>query len=326
MNSRKAVVADMAATTNHSAGIADPGLLENADKALAAHGRAVLDSFDVEAYRSELDSQLPGAHYQTFSANALVMQKYMQERFGGEGFAIVHCAVMIEAISGFEKRMPAGGYPESILGCFRRSYARILEKIRSLDFSGYDQPRDLMFKDLGICRQTLMPGGARVIEPVSAFPRSLIFRGGIRQFFAAAWFILCKTHGNSPFFNLHTHDFELGEFNEEGWRRLFLRIADLLKSRPHMKGVYVGSGWLYDPGLPEVSPRLGYHLGLTLPNGAKTFFYAYDNENSYAFAKSPTRRKLFEEGKYRPALHVLIWPRKELLAWAAKFPNGSAEL
>lgn len=298
--------------------IAAPALIESAGRALTAHGNAVLHSFDIEEYRRELNSQPPDTLYRTFSDNAKAMWGDMQSRFGNEGFAIIHCAVMIEAISGFEYRMPADGYPESILACFRGSYTRILEKIRSLDFTGYDQPRDLLFKDLGICRQTLMPGGARVIEPVSAFPRSLIFRGGLRQFFEASWFILFKSRGNCPFFNLHTHDFELEEFNEEGWRRLFLRIADLLESRPYMKGVYVGSGWLYDPNLSKVSPRLGYHLGLTLPNGARTFFYGYDDENSCAFAKSETRRRLFEEGKYRPALHVLIWPRKELLAWAAE--------
>jgi len=303
-------------TTNHR--VADPALIESAGKALATHGNTVLANFDVEDYRRELDAQPPDSYYLTFSDKARAMWDDMLGRFGNEGFAIIHCKVMIEAISCFDARLPADGYPDSILDCFRRSYTRILDKIRSLDFTGYDQPRDLLFKDLGICRQTLMPGGARVIEPISAFPRSLIFRGGLRQFLEASWFMLFKSRGNSPFFNLHTHDFEIEKFNEEGWSRLFLCIADLLESRPYMKGVYVGSGWLYDPNLPKVSPRLGYHLGLTLPNGARTFFYAYDDENSYAFAKSATRRRLFEEGKYRPALHVLIWPRKELLAWAAK--------
>lgn len=321
MNFREEAKADVVKPIDEP--IADIELLNRARMALAAHGAAVLGSFDVEAYRRDLDAQPPDTHYQAFSGDARAMWNDMLERFGGEGFAIIHCAVMIDAITGFEKRMPADGYPESILGCFRRSYARILEKIHSLDFAGYDQPRDLMLKDLGLCRQTLMPGGSRVIEPRSAFPRSLIFRGGLRQFFEASWFLLFKSHGNSPYFNLHTHDFELGEFNEEGWRCLFLRIADLLKSRPYMKGVYVGSGWLYDPGLPKVSPRLGYHLGLTLPNGARTFFYAYDDENSYAFVKSVTRRTLFEEGIYRPALHVLIWPRRELLEWAARLPKES---
>jgi len=301
--------------------IVDTALINSAYAAISPLLESIKSTFNTNAYLEEFESDTFKTNYQIFTPVACSMWNEMLRCCGREGFAIIHSSLMIDAICRFDENMPSEGYPESILACFRRSFARILNKIRSMDFTGYDQPRDLMFKDLGICLQTLMPGGARVIEPISAFPRSLIFRGGLRQFIEASWFILCKCHGNTPFFNLHTHDFELDEFNEEGWKILFLRIADLLESRPNMKGVYVGSGWLYDPNLSKVSPRLDYHLGLTLPSGARTFFYEYDDENSYAFAKSETRRRLFAAGKYRPALHVLIWPRKELLAWASTFPN-----
>jgi hypothetical protein len=33
---------------------------------------------------------------------------------------------------------------------------------------------------------------------------------------------------------------------------------------------------------------------------------------------SPHRRRLFEEGKYRPMQYLVVWPRKELLAWAGQ--------
>lgn len=314
------------AGNSQSVPIADPTLIAGARAALAGRARAVIGDFNVAAYIRELDAQPPYTGYQVFSSAVRAQWDELLSRHGGEGFAIAQSAVMVDAIARFEERFPPDGYPESILACFRRSYARVLGKISLLDLAGYDQPRDLMFKDLGICRQTLMPGGARVIEPMAAFPRSILVRGGLRQFFEASRFLLLDARGNAPFFNLHTHDFELNDFNEAGWTRLFLRIADLLKSRPYMKGVFVGGGWLYDPKLPLVSPRLGYHLGLTLPNGARSFFYEYDSEKSYAFAKSETRRRLYEEGTYRPALHVLIWPRKQLLAWASKISPLDVEL
>lgn len=278
----------------------------------------MLEVFDLAAYRLQLDALPRTASYLTFTPAARAMHQDMLQRFGGDGFAIIHGMLMVEAIEQFDQRLPPEGYPASILACYRRSFARILNKLRSLDLVGYDKAKDLLWKDLGIARQTLMPGGARVIEPWSGFPRSLIYTGGLGQFFAASRFILFDAHGHRPYFNLHTHDFELDEFNEEGWRRLFLRIADLLESRPMMKGVFVGGGWLYDPNLPAISPRLAYHRALTIPNGARTFFYAYDGAKSYALKKSPTRRRLFAEGKYKPELHVLIWPRKPLLAWAQR--------
>ena len=300
--------------------IADRALIADARQALASRGGAILDTYDIAAYRRELDALPRTASYLTFTPAARSMQQDMLQRFGGEGFAILHGMLMVEAIEQFADRLPPEGYPASILTCYRRSLARILNKLRSLDLIGYDKAKDLLWKDFGIARQTLMPGGARVIEPWSGFPRSLIYTGGLRQFFEASRFILFDAHGNRPYFNLHTHDFELDEFNEEGWRRLFLRIADLLESRPVMKGVFVGGGWLYDPNLPAISPRLAYHRALTIPNGARTFFFAYDRSGtkSYALKKSPTRQRLYAEGKYKPELHVLIWPRKPLLAWAER--------
>lgn len=304
--------------------IADPGLMKAAREAVEAAGKGLFGEFSVKDFQRQLDAQPPTAPYHEFGPSIRATWDRLLESFGNDGFALAHCAVMVDGIESFALRQPPGGYPESTLSCFRRSYGRILRKIAALDLSGYGQPRDLMFKDLGICRQTLMPGGARVIEPSAAFPRSIIFRGGLRQFFEAARFIMFRARGNAPYFNLHVHDFELEEFNEEGWRRLFLRIADLLESRPHMKGVFVGGGWLYDPNLAAVSPHLGYHLDLTVPNGARSFFYGLDDEKSCAFVKSEKRRRLFNEGKYHPALYILIWPRKELLQWASRRRSGCA--
>lgn len=305
--------------------VIDQALLEHARARVYERGSSVLEAFDVAAYTRELDRPSPQRHYEAFTPACRAMFGDLRRDFGPKGFALVHCAVMLDAIERFHERRPDDGYPDSILACFRRSFRRIVTKIDALDLEGYDEPANLLFKDLGICQQTLIPGGARVIEPVASFPRSLPFRDGLRQFVEASLFILFRAKGNSPFFNLHTHDFELGEFNEEGWRNLFLRLADLLERRPHMKGVFVGGGWLYDPQLPHVSPRLAYHLGLTLPNGARTFFYAWDTQDSYAFVKSATRRRLFKEGKYRPALYVLIWPRKPLLKWAEKYRRRAEE-
>jgi len=265
-------------------------------------------------YRRELAS-LPGnSHYKWFTPSAHDMQANLLSGFGGPGFAAVHAMLMIEAIEAFDDLAPSYGYPPSILERFRISYRRILTKIAAADWAGYDLPRDLLWKDFGLAMQRLMPGGARVIEPEAWLPRSLLIRGGVAQGFRAARLFLTSGHG--PYLNLHTHDFELGEFNEAGWRALMLRLADLLRARPWLKGMFVGGGWLYDPQLPQVSPRLAYHRGLTIPNGAETFFYAYDGPNSYAFSKSETRRRLNAEGKYRPELHVLVWRRKPLLAWA----------
>lgn len=264
------------------------------------------------ALQSEVAASRPPSHYQSFGPAIAIAQGVLLG-LGSAAFAGAHALAMIEAIEGFAARQPADGYPPSIVDRFALSYDRILAKIAAADWDGYDQPADLLWKDLGLATQRLMPGGARVIEPEAHLPRSLIWRGGIGQAVRAARLL---AGGTGPYLCLHTHAYELEEFNPAGWEATFRRIADLLRLRPALKGVFVG-GWLYDPGLPAVTPRLGFHRALTLPHGAATYFYQRDGADSLAFAKSETRRQAFEEGRYTPEQHMLVWPRKPLLAWDA---------
>jgi hypothetical protein len=40
-----------------------------------------------------------------------------------------------------------------------------------------------------------------------------------------------------------------------------------------------------------------------------------DFDIASATARSPTRRKLYEAGKYVPISYTLLWPRERLLRW-----------
>lgn len=273
----------------------------------------------VDDYRRIVAALHPPSHYQSFDDDARRLQAALLDRGGPTGFAAAHALLMVEAIEAFDARQPADGYPPSILDRFRFSDARILAKIGAADWSGYDRPGDLLWKDLGIATQRLMPGGARTVEPEAWLPKSILWRGGVGQAVRAARLFL--THGTGPYLNLHTHDYELGDFSASGWRDLMLRLAELLRRRPHLKGMFIGGGWMYDPNLRNVSPRLAYHLDLPVANGGETFFYAVDGPDSLAFFKSETRRRLHAEGQYQPELHILVWRREALIAWADAQPS-----
>ena len=76
-----------------------------------------------------------------------------------------------------------------------------------------------------------------------------------------------------------------------------------------------GAGWVFDPQLECISPRLMYLRNMPLHNGAKIYHVGEDRTGN-AIAKSKTRLNLYNEGKYVPQAYILIWPRKELIAWA----------
>ena len=52
-------------------------------------------------------------------------------------------------------------------------------------------------------------------------------------------------------------------------------------------------------------------------NGGRLFYYGSSEAMiKDALFKSPTRRRLYEEGLYVPRSFIRIWPRNELIEWA----------
>jgi hypothetical protein len=94
-------------------------------------------------------------------------------------------------------------------------------------------------------------------------------------------------------------------------------VAEMLERHEEIKGMF-GASWFYDPQLENISPRLMYLQKIPLAGGAQMFYMGADRTGN-ALAKSKTRLKLYEEGRYRPQEYMLVWPRKELMAWARLF-------
>jgi hypothetical protein len=80
-----------------------------------------------------------------------------------------------------------------------------------------------------------------------------------------------------------------------------------------------GASWFYDPALDEISPRLGYLRKTPIAGGA--FFIqgdATEEDKRNALSTSSTRQKLYDEGKYIPRSHMLIWGKNDQINWANK--------
>ena len=107
--------------------------------------------------------------------------------------------------------------------------------------------------------------------------------------------------------------------NEEGFDQYYLRVADLLRRRPAVRGL-AGTSWFYDPQLIRISPRLAYLQSKPIERGA---FLIRHNTSALdiqrATLKSATRRDLYDKGEYVPVSYSLIWGRRELIAWSDSF-------
>lgn len=284
----------------------------------------LLEKYDPDKAIEYFDMVSPESSYHHLPQELKHFWSALDQDFGEEGFDAFQKITMLHLMERFRSRAVGKHYSESILERFEISFRRITRSIIDKDFPNYRNPNDILLKDLAICRQKVFPaGGARIVEPKSGFPRSLMIKGGLYQGLRVLG-LLIKLWGNNPFYAHHTHLSELEEFNPDDFERCYLRLADMLMLNPDIKGVVCGS-WLYDPALKVVSPHLSYMLDLQQHNGALVF-YASVSIDGGALSKSKTRRSLYKQGKYTPKSYHVIWPRKPLLSWAHRFRRRSRNI
>ena len=282
--------------------------------------QALFLRFDPNACIAFFD-QVPNQNsYHFVPAGVAGIWAAINHEFGEAGFEAYQKATLLYLIGNFGARSKGKRYTASIQACFDNSFRRIVNSIADLEFAHYRTHNDILLKDLGLCRQKLFPAGAAVIELDSGFHRSLMFRGGISQAYRMVT-LLMATGGNTPWYLFHTHLSELEEFNSDGRDRCYLRLAEMLTLNPDVRGVWGGS-WYYDPAIEKVSPRLAYLRKVPQAGGARVFYSGVDIDGG-ALSKSESRRKAYKNGEYLPKAYAIIWPRQEILAWAAARRDGS---
>ncbi len=223
---------------------------------------------------------------------------------------------------------PAAGHcllPDSVAALYPRELKRIMSQLDTCESRFFRFECDAFVKDLSILKHRLIPVGAEYADPYSGVPRSLLFKGGARQLYKGIRACLVQAGGFWPFLELHAHILALEDFNPAGWRKTYVRLAELLELNPRFRGV-TSSSWFLDPALEGISPHLSYLRREPEAQGATILFSSIDREGkSGALAKSSSRRRLFNEGRYIPTVYTRVWPRSELIAWKSQNAVGVAQ-
>jgi hypothetical protein len=174
---------------------------------------------------------------------------------------------------------------------------------------------DVRKKDIAILTFRLIPVGAEFAEPWSGISRRRVFSSKLSQFFKAAHFFILKKNGFQPYFQLHMHQESHQDFHEAGWKKTYIRLAELLEKNPSHKG-WFSSSWFVDPALEGISPHLAYLRTVPEDNGGGIFYLEDDPKGlTGALATSKTRRVYFESGHYVPKIYLRVWPRSPAIAW-----------
>lgn len=226
--------------------------------------------------------------------------------------------LLLLACQDLPARLAESRLPEPVAGALSLQRSRIIHEFRVGDADYvYGVRNDNFLKDLAMMCLRLLPCGAELVERSQALPRSLLYRGGLKQ---GARFLrlVMRVGGLGPFYQLHMDRRQLNEFNPRGWERTYLRIGALLRRNPEIRGVF-GTAWFYDPTVSQISPHLAYLRTQRESNGAINLRYGPSSSaRSGALATSFTRRSLYDAGRYQPCSYYLVWPRESLLVWCSR--------
>jgi hypothetical protein len=225
--------------------------------------------------------------------------------------------LLTELMMDFSPARSAVRLPQSVRQLYTRELGRIQHQLERFDLAYYDFNNDPFLKDYALLTHRFIPIGAEFTVPFAGIPRRILIQGGARQFYRAAKAVL-RAGGLKPYFALHAHPLALGDFNPQGWEASYHRLAELLELNPVIKGM-ISASWFLDPKLKVISPRLAYLRDLPERNGAGFFFVEHDHEGtSGALAKSATRKRLFREGQYIPAIYMRLWARDDIVKWSQR--------
>jgi hypothetical protein len=202
-----------------------------------------------------------------------------------------------------------------VLALVPAAVSRLLAHLRDAVDADYVFPGDYFVKDLRFAAGLTVPGGAEVLD-LRSHPGTRVSLQLLRR--QPSWPALRALLSGSrvdPWFRIHTEKRYLRHFHEAGWDAFYRRVAGLLLRHPEVRGV-LGTAWFFDPQLDAISPRLSY-LRNPLARGA---FLVAGRTSEFdivsATTNSEARKQLYEQGRYTPVPHTLVWPRQALLRWA----------
>jgi hypothetical protein len=230
-------------------------------------------------------------------------------------------------------RERVAGFPAPIAARFRRQYARLISFATEGRYAHATRrfpARNLFQKDLGLARLAMLPADARVLDVHGKVPR----RPLVSRFPASLPFarLVLRIGGFGPIFSSHMHQAMLEDWGVGDDRKASVFFENLsvveqyFALMPGIRGHAVAS-WTLDPALDKVSPHLTYASRIPALYGARLIDLGTDATTiEFALAKSRTRRRLYEEGKYMPRTFFRLWAREDLCRCAQDYREGRLRL
>ena len=205
-----------------------------------------------------------------------------------------------------------------------RMYARILRPkpqwLGWYDFAGWRFLEMAQFVTL-----ERYPAGQHDWE-VTGLARSWLAKARLMELPRLLAGLACKTHGFAPLARIHLNAWRANPLLilPREAERSYFRIAQSLPLQPQLKGLMAYS-WFYSTAVRDVSPHLCWLRDFFAAHGAIIAEMERAPPDYGFMIGSARRRALYQEGRFRPRLTLILWPRKDMLAWAARQSEAGME-
>lgn len=153
---------------------------------------------------------------------------------------------------------------------------------------------------------------------VSGFPRSTLLKLSGRDLVRVLRYV-GGMGGFSPTFATHVNDLRKNRLTltEAEAIKSYYQLARSMALQPAVRGL-VTCSWLYCPSTCEVTPRLAWLREFFVKNGGVIASAGPAASSAGFLVGSEERRKLYEQGLYRPTNAWVLWSRRAILEWAAR--------
>ncbi|WP_418647179.1 hypothetical protein ACNQFN_18145 [Thauera butanivorans] len=272
-------------------------------------------SGELGAFINGLDEQDPYRGYSYISQSLVDRLDQLVRRLGPKAAPEFLNLLLLELIAQFDSRFEKSGLHDDFRPEFARNFDRILADIRTPpEAPMIGLGSDMFLKDLGIARLHLIPCVSHLVYRYSGVPRRALI--GVKQpsAFLRVARTLARAGGFRPFLENHVHPRMLDRFDQAGRQQCYRLICRLLDLWPDARGL-MGTSWYYDPNVGQISPRLAYlHDEPAQAGACFVDMGVHPDATASALARSPTRARLAQEGRYQPRNYMMLWTRADILA------------
>jgi hypothetical protein len=158
---------------------------------------------------------------------------------------------------------------------------------------------------------------------ISGISRSHLIRVALRDVPRVLYF-LAKLGGLGPVFFSHlSARRKNSSLLETEANRSYFQMAKSLELQRDVKG-FAASSWFRSPDTHKVSPHLAWLSKVFIENGGLVVTAGAVDPDCGVLYSSSTRKMLYESGAFKPTRGLVIWPREEMLRWAAAHPEYGA--